>query len=786
MIRNYFITAFRNLLRSPFFSSINLLGMVLGITCSSLILLYAWDELHYDQFHTNAKNIYRITTQQDKATAIGAVTPGPLAPELKTNFPEIVNTARVGKWSGVFKTKDVLFAENEIYFADNSLLHIFDFPLVKGDVKTVLTQPNHLVLNERMAEKYFGTEWKTRADVVGTTFRLNNETDFVVAGVIQNLPSNSSFQFDFLLSFDHLLGDRWSYNWGSYNFITYVQLRPDHQINAFTTKIKNALRNHDKEAGFNLYTQPLTEIYLHPLDYDLWTKKGNLLFIKIFVIIGLGILLIACFNFINLSTAQSTNRSKEVGIRKTIGASRAQIFVQFLGESLLIVGCAAILSRGLIDLVLPYFNILSGKELTLHPLNKIFFALLLLFTLIIGFLASLYPASLLSSFQPIKTLRGILPKRAGGRFREVLVVAQFSIAIILMIGTAVIYEQLLFIHQKDLGFEKEQLMYVGLGGNLRENEEVFREELMRQHEVIRASAASSILVNNNNYSKIEWEGQQKGQELTITQMNADPYFIPLMDMKMAHGRNFSLSVAGDSSAYIINETAAKNMGFAGDDAIGKEIGFWGTKGKVIGVVRDFHFRPMNVPIEPFIMRYQAKTFYWNMLVKIKPNQVANFIEKLPALYQRFDKENPLNYGFVDEQLNKQYKSEQLAGNILAHFTGLSIFITCLGLLGLAAFAAEQRTKEIGIRKVMGASVAGIVQLLSKDFMRLILLAILIGTPLAWYAMSQWLEGFAYRTEIHWWVFVVTGCLAAIIALVTVSSQAIKAAVSNPVESLRSE
>ena len=370
-------------------------------------------------------------------------------------------------------------------------------------MKTVLTQPNHLVLNERMAEKYFGAEWKTRADVLGTTFRLNNESDFVLAGVVQNAPSNSSFQFDFLLSFNYLLGDRWSYNWGSYNFITYVQLRHDHQIEAFTTKIKNVLRNHDKEAGFNLYTQPLTEIYLHPLDYDLWTKKGNLLFIKIFVIIGLGILLIACFNFINLSTAQSTNRSKEVGIRKTIGASRAQIFVQFLGESLLIVGCAALLSRGLIDLLLPYFNSLSGKELTLHPVNKIFFALLLVFTLIIGFLASLYPASLLSSFQPIKTLRGILPKRAGGRFREVLVVAQFSIAIILMIGTVVIYQQLSFMQQKDLGFEKEQLMYVGLGGNLRENEEVFREELIRQHEVVGASAATSILVNNNNYSNIE-------------------------------------------------------------------------------------------------------------------------------------------------------------------------------------------------------------------------------------------------------------------------------------------
>ncbi|MFN6090593.1 MAG: ABC transporter permease [Cyclobacteriaceae bacterium] len=786
MLRNYFTTALRNVLRSPFFSSINLLGMVLGITCSSLILLFAWDELHYDQYHTNAKNIYRITTQQEKATTIGAVTPGPLAPELKNNFPEVVNTARVGKWSGVFKTKDALYEESQIYFADNSLLQIFDFPMIKGDLKTVLKQPNQLVLNEKMAIKYFGAEWKSRPDILGTTFRLNNESDFVVAGIIQNAPSNSSFQFDFLLSFNHLLSDRWSYNWGSYNFITYVQLNPDQNIDAFNAKIKNVLRTHDKEAGFNISTQPLTEIYLHPLNYDLWTKQGNLPFIRIFVIIGMGILFIACFNFINLSTAQSTRRSKEVGIRKTIGASRAQIFVQFLGESFLIVGCAALLSRGLIDLALPYFNSLSGKELTLHPINKIFFALLLVFTLIIGLLASLYPASLLSSFQPIKTLRGILPKKAGGRFREVLVVAQFSIAIILMIGTSVIYQQLLFIQQKDLGFEKEQLMYVGLSGDLKENEEVFRAKLTQQHEVIGAAATTSILANNNNYSNIKWEGQPKGQELTITQMNADPYFIPLMDMKMVNGRNFSTSVAGDSSAYIINETAAKNMGFTGEDALGKEVGFWGMKGKIIGVVRDFHFRPMNVPIEPFIMRYQAKTFYFKMLVKIKPNQVAGFIEKLPALYHQFDKENPLDYGFVDEQLNKQYKNEQRAATILANFTGLSIFITCLGLLGLAAYSAEQRSKEIGIRKVLGASVAGIVQLLSKDFIRPILMAIVIGTPLAWYAMSQWLESFAYRTEIHWWIFVFTGLLAILIAIVTVSSQAIKAAISNPVESLRSE
>jgi len=787
MLRNYFVIGFRNLIRSPLFSTINILGMVLGITCSALILMYAWTELHYDQFHAEADNIYRITTKQEKSSEIGAVTPGPLAPELKTNFPEVVNTARLGKWSGVFKTSDALYEEGQIYFTDNSFLHVFDFPLLKGDRHTVLTQPNHLLLNENMAKKYFGADWSTRSDVIGSTLRLNNEFDFVVVGILKNPPSHSSLQFDFLLSFEHIIvNDKWGYQWGSYNYNTFVQLQPNHNINTFNTKIKNKLKEHDQQAGFDIATQSIKDMYLHPLAYDYWTKQGNLVYIQVFVLIGIGILIIACFNFINLSTSQSTRRSKEVGIRKTIGATRKQIFVQFLGESLIIVMMAALLSRALIDIVLPYFNRLSGKELTLYPLSNVFLALLMIFTLVIGFLASVYPATLLSSFKPVKVLKGIYPKKAGRSFREVLVIAQFCISFLLIVGTIVIYQQLSFIKNKDLGFEKDQVLYIGLSGELKQNEELFREELLRQSEVINASASTSTLVNNNNSTNLEWEGQPEGKELTITQMNTDPNFIPMMDMKMVHGRNFSFDIKSDSAAHIINETAARSMGLEGPDAIGKEVTFWGTKGKIIGVVRDFYFRPLNVAIQPLIMRYQSQTYYFNMLVKIKSNQTAGFIEKLPSLYQKFDKENPIRYGFVDEQLNNQYQSEQQALKIVLHFSALSIFITCLGLFGLAAFSAEQRTKEIGIRKVMGGSVFSIVQLLSKDFVKLILIAILIATPLAWYGMNQWLQNYSYRIDMTWWMFAMAGALAMVIAILTTSTQALKVAWRNPVESLRNE
>jgi putative ABC transport system permease protein len=784
MLKNYLLVGLRNFLRSSLFSSINLLGMVLGITSSAMILLYAWSELHMDQFHPNGERIYRVTIKHLKDQTIGAVTPGPLAPELKVNFPEVENVARLGKWSGVLKLGNLRFEENNIYFADQSFLEVFDFPLLKGDGK-VLDKPTDLLITEAMAEKYFGADWEKRTDVLGSTLSLNNELDLIVAGVMKNPPPESSLHFDFLISFQHLvLNDKWSYQWGSFNFNTFVQLTDPQAAAAFGEKIKDLLKTHQGNEGFELGLQPLREIYLHPHGYDYWTKQGNLTFIKILLVIGCSILFIACFNFINLSTAQSAKRAKEVGVRKTIGATRSQLFLQFLGESFILVAIATLLSRALIDFLLPYFNQLIEREIVMPPMH-ILFALFLIATLVIGFLSSVYPSLLLSSFQPVNALKGVR-SHGGHTFREVLVVMQFCIAFVLMSGTVIVYQQLLYVQDKNLGFDTDQLMYVRLNGPLKENEEVFREELKKLPEVLGASATTSTLADIDNLSNFDWEGKTSENDFSITQVNADPELVPLVGMTIAHGRNISYDIQSDTAAFMINVTAAKQMGYVGEDAIGKAINFWGAKGKVVGVINDFHFRPLTVPIQPLIVRYQPKTYYFYMLVKIDGGQVKQFLAKLPALYKKFDAENPVDFGFVDDELNQSYKNERQAGLILLHFCGLSIFITCLGLLGLAAFSAEKRTKEIGIRKALGARTDQIAQLLSREFLKLMLIGPVVGIPISWWIMNKWLAGFAYHIEISAGALAVTALVCLLIGLLTISSQAIKAAMADPVKSLRSE
>jgi hypothetical protein len=411
---------------------------------------------------------------------------------------------------------------------------------------------------------------------------------------------------------------------------------------------------------------------------------------------------------------------------------------------------------------------------------------LLVFTLLIGFLASIYPAARISAMNPAKSLKGIAMGRHGKNFREALVVAQFCLSFLLLAGAVIIYQQVDYVQSKDLGFDKEQVMFISLNGPLKANSETFRAELLKQAEVEQAAAATSTFVNNDNYSNIEWEGQLPGQQINITQMNANPDVIPLMQMRMAYGRNFSSDIKSDTVGYIINETASRQMGFQQGEAVGKRVVFWGLPGVIIGIVKDFNFRPLSLGIEPFIMRYRPNEFYFNMLVKVKANQVNELIEKLPALYKKFDPENPVSFGFVDERLNTQYHAEQRALAIVLHFCALSVIITCLGLFGLATFIAEQRTKEIGIRKALGGSVQNMVVLLSKDFIRPIIIAIIIGSPIGWYLFHQWLMSYAYRIELTAWIFVGTGLCTLLIAWLTVISRAINTALTNPVDCLRSE
>ncbi|TAH21007.1 MAG: ABC transporter permease [Cytophagales bacterium] len=791
MIQNYFKIAIRNLWRNKIFTFINVLGLALGLTACLLISLFIYDELSFDRFHPHADNIYRIVEKQKQGEEIYdvAVTPGPLAPALKADFAEIAEVAQIGKWNGTFRQGDKVFEEKEMYFGSHELLKIFDFPLVKGDLKTVLKKPNELIINEKTALKYFGEDWKNNKNILGKVFKLNGGDEFVLVGVVKDLPSNSHLQFDFLMSFEYVKLDKWSYNWGSNNFHTYVQLRADANMKDFEQKIENQLIKYNEKTESKLYLQVLTDIYLYSkfaFYTDSWNKRGDIFYVKIFAVVGLIVLFIACFNFINLTTARATTRSKEVGIRKTIGAQRYQLVIQFIGESLCLVLSAVLLASALVVYVLPFFNQISGKNLSINYLDSQFIFSILGLTLVTALLASIYPAFLLSSFQPVKVLKGVLKIESGKSFRKSLIIIQFAFSIALIVCTTIIYTQLAYIQQKDLGFEKSQLMYVRMGGQLREKSHLLKNDLQKLAFIESVSATTSTLVNAANESNVAWEGQAEGDEFLITQMMTDPDFIPTVAMKMAHGRNFSLQNASDTAAYIINEQAAKRMGYTGEQALGKKLKFWGLEGTIIGVVQDFHFRPLNVAIAPLIMRYRPKEFFFNVLVKVKPNQVNSLIATLPSLYKKYEAETPLQYGFVEEELDKLYWQEQKIGKIILYFSCLSIFIACLGLFGLATFAAETRTKEICIRKILGASILQITSLLSKDFLRLVLVAFIIASPVAYYFMDKWLSDFAYRITISWWVFALAGVSAITIALITVSWQSIKAALMNPVKSLRSE
>ena len=792
MLHSYLKIALRNLWRNPLYSLLNIGGLALGIACCLLITLYIYDEWSYDRFHRNAADIYRVVEKQQQPEGIFdvAVTPGPLAPTLKADFPEVVETGRIGRWNGLMKLGKQTFEEGNLFFADNGLLRMFSFPLVRGNVATALTRPDELLMTETTARKYFGTNWQTNPAVIGTVLRLNNERDYRVVGVLKDLPVNSHMQFDILLSFRNVeLFDKWNYAWNSNSHHTYAQLQPGTDVAAFDQKLRGQYIRYNPDTKTTLSLQPLTRIHLYSnfaFNTD-WGQHSSILYVRLFGAVGLIVLLIACVNFINLATARSTRRAREVGVRKTVGAHRRHLIFQFLGESFLLTGLAVLAALLFAAILMPVFNELSGKSLTLDYTTAPFWLALGTLTLLVGLLAGLYPAFLLSSFQPTRVLKGAFTVKTGQTFRQTLVVGQFALSIALISCTVLIYNQLQYMQQKSLGFDRAQLLYVRMGGELKKKTAQFKQEILKQSSVQAAAATTATLVDVGNETTIEWQGQRPKDEFLITQINVDPDFLTTVGMKLASGGNFRLKAVTDTNwTYLINETAARRMGYTNQTAIGKRVKFWGMTGSIAGVVRDFHFRPLNVPIAPFIFRYGPGDFYFQTLVKTRPGRTQEAIQRISQLYKQYEKESPLQYGFVDQELDNQYRTEQRTGQIVFYFSGLAILISCLGLFGLAAFTAEQRTKEIGVRKVLGASVASIVTLLSKDLLKLVLIAIVIASPIAWYAMNQWLKDFAYRIDISWWVFALAGLLAVSIALLTVSFQSIKAALMNPVKSLRSE
>jgi putative ABC transport system permease protein len=809
MIRNYLRSAMRNITRHKFISFINIFGLTVGLACCMLILVYIINELSYDKFNNNASDIYRVTRSFNTADGIdnlhlGAVAP-PFGPLLKNEFSDIKEVTRILPNRGVtIRYKNKLINEKDAYFADENFFDFFSVKTVAGDPKSALKEPYSVMMTQEMAHKYFGNE-----DPMNKEFRLDNQYNFKVTGIYEPFPENAQLHPKMLLSFN-TLRDSVVYgqkgletNWGNNSFFTYLLFpkgynvdRVASQFPAFMDKyvhFPGQAANFRESKFSKLHFQKLLDIHLYSHLDDELEQNGDIKRVYIFSAIALFILLIACINYMNLSTARSTLRAKEIGIRKVIGAQQKEIITQFLSESVLIAVFSLVLALAITWLIMPLINKFSGLQLSFNSLlqPQIIISIILL-PFVIGIVSGIYPAIFMSSFKPVKVLKGMLKVGSSNiSFRKVLVVLQFSISIILIIATTIVFQQLRYMQKKSLGFNKDHIVSIGNYFNPSQFE-VFKNEVMKEGVIKDIGRSSRIpsgrLLDDQGISAMQG-GTLQAVKADVKYINADYGFIPTYGMKMAAGRNFSKEFGTDTNNYVINVSASKVLGWkTPENAIGKEISYGGVNGKVIGVVNDFHFESLHQNIIPLLMRMPsfANSNYSKLSIKIDGAHVQSAINTLEQTWKKYRPEAPFEYTFLDDKFQKLYNSEQQQGTLFTIFSFIAIFIACLGLFGLSAFTITQRVKEIGVRKVLGASIPQIVTELSKDFLKLVLIASVIALPIAWYTMSKWLLDFAFRISIQWWVFVMAGIIAVVIAFVTISFQSIKAATANPVKSLRSE
>jgi len=785
MLKNYFKIALRNILRHKAYSILNISGLAIGMACSILILLWVQNELSYDRFNANADQLYRLTCSAGDFKA--AVSPAGMAPGLQAEMPEIKATVRLSKpTTNLFEAGTRKFEEKRGFFADSNFLQVFSFSLVKGNPRTALQQPDAILISEDMARKYFGDE-----DAMGKVIRKDNSDNCIVTGILANVPSNSHLQFDFILPLSSVVNkvdDLKNKVWDRFNFYSYLLLDKNSAAAAprLINRIQQIYKTHNSDEKIEFQLQRVTSIHLHSnLQIDV-PGHGNIQYVNIFFIVALFILAVACINFMNLATARSARRAKEVGLRKVVGAGRSQLIMQFLGESLIISFLSLVIAIGIVYLLLPAFNTLAEKKLAIHLLNGKLLISLIGIALVTGIVAGSYPALFLSGFKPVKVLKGKI-RLAGGNllFRNGLVVTQFVVAIILLVGTAVVYKQLNFIKNKNLGFEKSNLLYIPMTGDIWGKQQALKTSLQQNPLTSSFSVISDLptaLVSGT--INVLWEGKDPNSQVVIPSIDVDENFIDVFKMKMLSGRGFSKEYKGDTSNYVINETAMRLMGMTGNNAAGKTLSFGGTKGTIIGVVKDFNFKSLQYTIEPLVLRLNR----WGGLVTVRtqPGNTEATIKALEKINHELNPSYPFTYSFLDKDLDNLYRGDQQMGRIFNLFAILAIFISCLGLYGLSAFMAEQRTKEIGVRKVLGASVFNIVYLLSGSFTKLIVVAMAIAIPVSWFAINSWLKGFAYRIDISWIIFLVASGTALLIAWLTVGYESIKAAVANPVKSLRTE
>ena len=793
MLKNYFKIAFRNLWRHRAFSFINIMGLTVGLTAFFLIFLYVKFELSYDAFNTKADRIYRVVAELKTPSDL-LHTNGPgwaVGPNIKEEFAEVDQFARVTDDNVLVRKGNIKFQEENAVWADSALFKIFDFKMLKGNANTALKEPFSIVFTESAAKKYFGKE-----DPMGQTLLVTGDgLACKVTGLLKDIPENSQVKADMFLSMSTIttkFNKSLDSQWANYGNRTFVMLKPNTNPTALTAKFPAFLekRNGTEMKRLQMFPtlllEPLRKVYLYSTRDG--SKTGNSNNVYIFSIIAVFILVIACINFVNLTTARSAERAKEVGIRKVVGAAKTQLASQFIGESIIICIISFVLAIAAAALLLPLFNQLSGKVVSSGIFHEPFNILLLFLIAIgIGALAGLYPALVLSSFQPVKVLKGRFATGTKGiLLRKGLVIAQFTISIALIIGTIVVYSQMKFMRSQDLGFNKDQKLIIDAHGDKSKN--ALRQAIAGIPGVTATSLTGSVPGGGNPgaYSQIE---NNKG-DMQIANLDlyfTDFDFIPQYQIKIVAGRAFSKEMATDTTqAMLVNETAVKLFGYSSPKAIiGKKFDQWGRKGVIIGVMEDFHFRSLQEQIKPLSMRIEPEGC--NLIsATISSTNTAATITAIENKWKTFMPTRPFSYFFLDDFFDRQYRSEVRFGKLFLNFALLAIFISCLGLLGLASYSTMQRTKEIGIRKVMGASTTGIVNLLSKDFLVLVLISFLIAAPMAWYGMHSWLKDFAYKVGIQWWVFALAALLAAAIALGTISFQAIRAAMANPVKSLRTE
>ena len=790
MVKNYLKIAWRNLIRNKAFSTINILGLGLGIACSLLIMLWVQDEKSIDKFHANGKYLYQVYERDfnnGKADA-NYSTQGLLAVELKRVIPEIQYTSALDNAGGTGNTFEVNGKINKMYgsFAGEDFFKMFSYRLLQGRVQTALSTPNAIAISRKMAQMFF----KSPEDAIGKTIRFENKDNLQVTAVFDDVPANSSIKFDFLRCWiDYIKENDWVHNWGNTSPNTFIQLRAGANPAKVEALIKDFIyryKEKDKTFFTELALQPYEQRYLYSSFKNGKVNGGRIEYVNLFIIIAIFILLIACINFMNLATARSAERAKEVGLRKVIGAVRSLLVGQFIGEAMLIALLSVIVAIATVLLLLPAFNALTGKELTLPVSQPLFWCSLLALLIITGFVSGSYPALFLSSLNPVIVLKGTLKfSWKATFFRKALVVFQFTLSIMLMIGMIVIYRQMHYIQTKNLGYNRDNLLYIPVEGDIDKNYAVFKEQALQMPGVLAVSRMrnSPTVVYHHNGS-ISWEGQPNDLHVSFADEVVGYDFVKTMKLQLKDGRDFSKSFSTDSSAFLVNEEAIRIIGYK--DPVGKSLTWGNHKGTIVGVLKDFHFNSLHQPIEPFIARLSDKWAWGTILVRVDAGKTQKVLAGLEKITKSVNPGFPFTYQFSDKEFENLYKSEQVVSKLSNYFAFLAVFISCLGLFGLATFTAAQRTKEIGVRKVLGASVSGIVRLLASDFIKLVAIAMLVAFPLSWFAMNRWLQDFAYKIDIDWWIFLLAGVLAIVIALLTVSYQSIRAALMNPVKSLRSE